>query len=63
MKNKKEKTALFNKFSNLGEVENKINKWIEEDYNQQGIYPAFQYKDYENKDSGKFEKANYKSLI
>lgn len=63
MENKKEKISLFNEFSNLEEAEHKINKWIEEDYNQQGIYPAFQYKDYENKNYEKFEKANYKSLI
>lgn len=58
MENKKEKTPLFKEFSNLEKAEDKINKWIEDDYNKQDIYFAFQYKDYE-----KFEKANYKSLI
>jgi hypothetical protein len=52
----KENIIWFNSFLNLKNAEEKIDKWIEEDYNKQQIQTTlFKYKD--------FEKTYYESLI
>lgn len=59
MERKTEKVVCSESFLHLNEAEEKINKWIEEDYNKKQIQTTFlKYKSFE-----KFEKTCYESLI
>ncbi|MCF6157346.1 MAG: hypothetical protein E3K32_01965 [wastewater metagenome] len=59
MKNKDEKTIYCNGFSGIKEAEQKINAWIEEDYNKQRT----QTQTIRCENLKEFEKNYYKCLM